>query len=102
MPTARGDIRQVHDYWLRGGYPEPWLKPGARFRATWMSQYVKTYVERDVGLVPIEINIPTRSTVVGWRPCGSSSPSGGCRYGLVITNDSEPRLLDEAIPFSHL
>jgi hypothetical protein len=29
----------------------------------------------------------------------------GCRYGLVITNDSEPRLLDEAIvaiPFSHL
>lgn len=28
-----------------------------------------------------------------------------CRYGLVITNDSEPRLLDEAIvavPFSHL
>lgn len=45
----RGDIRQVHDYWLRGGYPEPWLKPGARFRAMWMSQYVKTYVERDVG-----------------------------------------------------
>ncbi|MCE2725381.1 MAG: hypothetical protein LW698_01200 [Planctomycetaceae bacterium] len=26
----------------------------------------------------------------------------GGRYGLVITNDSEPRLLDEAIPFSHL
>lgn len=46
---ARGDIRQVHDYWLRGGYPEPWLKTGARFRATWMSQYIKTYVERDIG-----------------------------------------------------
>jgi predicted AAA+ superfamily ATPase len=46
---ARGDIRQVHDYWLRGGYPEPWLKPAARFGATWMSHYVKTYVERDIG-----------------------------------------------------
>lgn len=46
---ARGEIRQVHDYWLRGGYPEPWLKPGSRFRAAWMSQYVKTYVERDIG-----------------------------------------------------
>jgi len=46
---ARGDIGQVHDYWLRGGYPEPWLKPGPRFQATWMSQYVKTYVERDIG-----------------------------------------------------
>ncbi len=46
---ARGDIRQVHDYWLRGGYPEPWLKPRPRFRATWMSQYIKTYVERDIG-----------------------------------------------------
>ena len=45
----RGDIGDVHDYWLRGGYPEPWLKPAARFRATWMSQYIKTYVERDIG-----------------------------------------------------
>lgn len=45
----RGDIAQVHDYWLRGGYPEPWLKPASRFRAAWMSHYVKTYVEQDVG-----------------------------------------------------
>ena len=29
----------------------------------------------------------------------------GCRLGIVVTNDREPRLLDErivAIPFSHL
>lgn len=46
---ARGDIRQVHDYWLRGGCPEPWLKPGPRFRATWMSHSIKTSFERDIG-----------------------------------------------------
>lgn len=46
---ARGDIHQVHDYWLRGGYPEPWLKPTARFRATWMAHYLKTYLDRDIG-----------------------------------------------------
>lgn len=45
----RGDIGMVHDYWLRGGYPEPWLRSGARFRSTWMAQYVKTCVERDIG-----------------------------------------------------
>jgi uncharacterized protein len=46
---ARGDIQQVHDYWLRGGYPEPWLRASHRFGATWMTQYVRTYLERDLG-----------------------------------------------------
>lgn len=43
-----GDIRDVHDFWFRGGYPEPWLKPVKRFHATWMNQYVGTYLYRDV------------------------------------------------------
>jgi len=45
----RGDLRAVHDYWFRGGYPEPWLKPARRFRELWMDQYVRTYLFRDVG-----------------------------------------------------
>jgi uncharacterized protein len=46
---ARGDIPQVYEYWLRGGYPEPWLRASPRFGATWMTQYVRTYLERDLG-----------------------------------------------------
>lgn len=43
-----GDIRDVHEFWFRGGYPEPWLKKSKRFHSTWMNQYVGTYLYRDV------------------------------------------------------
>lgn len=46
IPT--GDINKVLSYWLRGGYPEPWLKSSSRFRKIWMDNYVKTYLERDL------------------------------------------------------
>jgi predicted AAA+ superfamily ATPase len=37
----------LEEFWLRGGYPEPLLwKMSEHF--TWMEQYVKTFVERDV------------------------------------------------------
>ena len=43
-----GDIRDVHEFWFKGGYPEPWLKKSNRFHSTWMNQYVGTYLYRDV------------------------------------------------------
>jgi len=43
-----GNIRDVHEFWLRGGYPEPWLKKNKRFHSLWMNQYVGTYLYRDV------------------------------------------------------
>jgi len=49
VATGRGDVNAVHDYWFRGGYPEPWLKKTDRFRNLWMDQYVRTYLYRDVG-----------------------------------------------------
>jgi predicted AAA+ superfamily ATPase len=42
-------IQMTHEYWLRGGYPEPWLKGDERFRSIWMEQYVRSYIERDIG-----------------------------------------------------
>lgn len=42
------DLQQHHDYWLRGGYPEVWLKNNPRFHKLWMQNYVKTYLERDI------------------------------------------------------
>jgi hypothetical protein len=44
----RGDLRAVHDYWFRGGYPEPWIKGTDRFRELWMDQYIHTYLFRDI------------------------------------------------------
>jgi predicted AAA+ superfamily ATPase len=43
-----GSIQDVHDFWFRGGYPEPWLNSGKRFHSIWMNQYTGTYVYRDV------------------------------------------------------
>jgi len=43
-----GTAADVADYWYRGGYPEPWLKETTRSRRTWMEQYVRTYLQRDV------------------------------------------------------
>lgn len=44
----RGTLAEAHEYWFRGGYPEPWLKGTERFRSIWMDQYVRTYLQRDV------------------------------------------------------
>ena len=44
----RGDLSLAHDYWFRGGYPEPWLNPSEPFRSVWMEQYLQTYLYRDV------------------------------------------------------
>lgn len=45
---VRLDLGRLHDYWLRGGYPEPWLKNQPRFAKLWMQNYLQTYLERDL------------------------------------------------------
>ena len=44
----RGDLKRAHEFWFRGGFPEPWLHPGTGFRAQWVEQYIQTYLFRDV------------------------------------------------------
>lgn len=40
--------RQIHEYWWRGGYPEPWIENNPKFTEAWMSQYIQTYLQRDI------------------------------------------------------
>ncbi len=44
----RGTVREAHDYWFRGGYPEPWLAGNERFYRRWTDQYVESYLNRDI------------------------------------------------------
>jgi hypothetical protein len=46
--TPRGDLALAHEFWFRGGYPEPWLNPGDTFRSHWTEQYIQSYLFRDV------------------------------------------------------
>jgi uncharacterized protein len=45
-------IEEVHDYWLSGAFPEPWVvnKSGnnKRFLKLWMQNYIQTYIFRDI------------------------------------------------------
>ncbi len=44
----RGGLARAHDFWFRGGYPEPWLNSEDSFRTHWVEQYIQTYLFRDV------------------------------------------------------
>ena len=44
----RGDLARAHEFWFRGGFPEPWLNPDDAFRTRWVEQYIQTYLFRDV------------------------------------------------------
>jgi hypothetical protein len=44
----KGNINLAHDFWFKGGYPEPWLENDTRFTEVWMEQYMQTYIRRDV------------------------------------------------------
>jgi hypothetical protein len=44
----RGETGLLHDFWFRGGFPEPWLHPGDDFRGRWVEQYIQTYLLHDV------------------------------------------------------
>ncbi|MCP4272268.1 MAG: ATP-binding protein [Gammaproteobacteria bacterium] len=48
MATSESEPEEIDDYWLNGGYPEPWLRNTGRFREIWREEYIKTYIERDV------------------------------------------------------
>jgi uncharacterized protein len=45
---ARADIALAHEFWFRGGFPEPWMNPGGEFHKRWVEQYLQTYLYRDV------------------------------------------------------
>ena len=45
---SRATLADIHQYWLLGGYPEPWIKTSPQFRKTWRENYVQTYLQRDV------------------------------------------------------
>lgn len=44
----RASLDGIHNYWFRGGYPEPWLKNKPGFCKTWLENYIQTYLQRDV------------------------------------------------------
>lgn len=44
----RGPDKLLHEFWYKGGFPEPWLTTTADFRPRWTEQYIQAYLLRDV------------------------------------------------------
>src|SRR5579862_3786379 len=44
------------DLWLRGGFPEPCLHPGRRSRRDWMDGYIRTFLERDLAGLALDVS----------------------------------------------
>ncbi len=49
-------IRQVWQYWLTGGYPEPWLRGEPLFQRLWQRNYIDSYLMRDIGALFPNLN----------------------------------------------
>lgn len=47
-PFSHHEVVGLDRLWLRGGYPRAWLARTERDAFTWLSQYVTTFLERDV------------------------------------------------------
>jgi hypothetical protein len=46
--TPRGTLARAHEFWFRGGFPEPWLHADDAFSSRWVEQYIQTYLFRDI------------------------------------------------------
>ncbi len=44
----KGEVADIHEFWFKGGYPEPWTRKSERYYDLWMNQYIGTYLYRDV------------------------------------------------------
>lgn len=48
LSPPKDELQSIHQYWHKGGYPEPWVKNNERFTSLWLQNYVDTYLERDI------------------------------------------------------
>jgi predicted AAA+ superfamily ATPase len=48
---------RLADLWLRGGFPDPCLTPNRGARRDWMDAYLRTFLERDLAGLAIEVSL---------------------------------------------
>jgi len=44
--------------WFRGGFPEAYLQPDDRARRDWLESYTRTFIERDLNVLGIDVSAP--------------------------------------------
>ncbi|WP_445508832.1 ATP-binding protein [Runella rosea] len=54
----------LDDHWFYGGYPEPLLKPKSFFTGTWLTEYIETFVYRDLTILGFDVAPKTLSRLL--------------------------------------
>ncbi len=50
---------KIRKLWLRGGFPNAFLAPGEDIWKQWLDNFIKTYLERDLPLLGLNIGVQT-------------------------------------------
>lgn len=49
------EVFNLHQYWLRGGYPDSYLAPSESASILWRENFIRTYTERDIPQLGFQI-----------------------------------------------
>lgn len=58
------EVKELQKLWLRGGYPRSYLAEGEKISVNWRKAFIRTYLERDIPALGIEI--PTENLRRFW------------------------------------
>ncbi len=47
---------ELYKHWISGGFPDAFLAPNNKIRIKWLSNFIQTYIERDLPLLGLDIN----------------------------------------------
>ncbi len=56
--VAGGKGAALETLWLRGGFPEAWLEISNASRLDWSEAYTRTFIERDLAALGVEVSAP--------------------------------------------
>lgn len=54
--TEIKEVRDVYHHWFTGGFPDAFLAPNDSLKKKWLSNFIQTYVERDLPMLGLNIN----------------------------------------------
>ncbi len=64
----------VQKHWFRGGYPDALLAKNDEAFHRWMSNYIQTFVQRDLRLL-FDVNLPPQTVYICWNMIANNNGS---------------------------
>lgn len=56
-PFTLGEVNEIQELWLRGGFPLSYLALTPRASGLWRRHFIDTYIQRDLGLLGLQTSV---------------------------------------------